>query len=101
MMVIWDLKSWCSDKEFQEKMANLVIWDLKMAFRERIYRKSGEFGDLRFKKLVFGQVGFKKLAFRQTILGKSGKFGDFRFKNLAFRQRILKKSGKFGDFIGQ
>ena len=63
-----------------------------MAFRQRICRKSGEFGDLRFEKLAFGQQRFKKLAFRQRLLGKSGEFGDLRFKYLAFRQRILGKS---------
>ena len=60
-----------------------------MAFRQRVCDKSGEFVDLRFEKLAFGQARFKKLAFTQRILGKSGKFGDLRFEKLAFRQRIL------------
>ena len=46
----------------------------KLAFRQRIYEKSDEFGVLRFEKLAFGQLRSKKLAFSQRICEKSGDF---------------------------
>ena len=46
-----------------------------MAFRQRIYEISDEFGVLRFGKFAFGRLRSKKLAFSQRICEKSGQFG--------------------------
>ena len=47
----------------------------KLAFRQRIYEISDEFGVLRFGKFAFGRLRSKKLAFSQRICEKSGQFG--------------------------
>ena len=54
----------------------------KLAFRQRIYEKSDEFGVLRFEKL----------AFRQRIYEISDEFGVLRFGKFAFG-RLRSKIG--------
>ena len=71
----WILKDFSRICKNCDKLSDLRFE--KLAFRQRIYEISDEFGVLRFGKFAFGRLRSKKFAFSQRICEKSGQFPQF------------------------
>ena len=95
-LVIWDSKSWHSDKEILKKwwIWWFQIW--KVGIQSKNLRKNAKFVDLRFKKLALKQRWKKlwiwwfqiwKVGIQSKKLRKNGKFDVLSFEKLAFSQR--------------